>query len=61
MSELVLAAIALMLVFEGVLPFVAPKAWREVFVKLTQMNDGQIRFAGLTSMIVGLFLLYLSS
>jgi uncharacterized protein len=52
-----LMALALMLVLEGVLPFLAPGVWRETFRKITQMSDGQIRFVGLSSMIVGLLLL----
>jgi uncharacterized protein YjeT (DUF2065 family) len=50
-------ALALMLIFEGVLPFIAPTLWRDTFRKITQMTDGQIRFVGLSSMIVGLLLL----
>jgi uncharacterized protein len=53
-----LMALALMLILEGVLPFLAPNLWRETFRKITQMNDGQIRFVGLSSMIVGLLLLW---
>ncbi|MEW6313488.1 MAG: DUF2065 domain-containing protein [Pseudomonadota bacterium] len=53
------AALALMLVLEGVLPFLAPPLWRETFRRLTEMGDGQIRFVGLTSMVAGLLLLYL--
>jgi uncharacterized protein YjeT (DUF2065 family) len=52
-----LMALALMLIFEGVLPFIAPNLWRETFRKITQMSDGQIRFVGLSSMIVGLLIL----
>jgi uncharacterized protein YjeT (DUF2065 family) len=52
-----LMALALMLIFEGVLPFIAPNLWRDTFRKITQMTDGQIRFVGLSSMIVGLLLL----
>jgi uncharacterized protein len=52
-----LMAFALMLVLEGVLPFVAPTLWRDTFRKITQMTDGQIRFVGLSSMLVGLLLL----
>jgi uncharacterized protein YjeT (DUF2065 family) len=52
-----LMALALMLILEGVLPFLAPNLWRETFRKITQMSDGQIRFVGLSSMIVGLLLL----
>jgi uncharacterized protein YjeT (DUF2065 family) len=52
-----LMALALMLILEGVLPFLAPRLWRETFRRITQMTDGQIRFVGLSSMIVGLLLL----
>jgi len=53
-----LMALALMLVLEGLLPFIAPNLWRDTFRKITQMNDGQIRFVGLSSMIVGLLMLW---
>jgi uncharacterized protein YjeT (DUF2065 family) len=52
-----LMAFALMLVLEGLLPFVSPSAWREAFRRLTQMTDGQIRFVGLSAMMTGLLLL----
>jgi uncharacterized protein len=58
-TEVLVAAFALMLVLEGILPFVAPKFWREAFRKFTEMSDGQVRFAGLTSMVIGLVLLLL--
>ena len=58
MSDTLLTAVALMLVIEGVLPFLVPGMWRETFRKLTEMSDGQIRFIGLTSMLAGLLLLY---
>jgi len=57
MSTSLLLAFALMLVLEGVVPFLAPKAWRETFRRLIQLSDGQVRFLGLTSMLVGLILL----
>lgn len=59
MKTSLLAALALMLVLEGVLPFLAPALWRETFRKMTEMSDGQLRFIGLTSMLGGLLLLYL--
>ena len=52
-----LMALALMLILEGVLPFIAPNLWRDTFRRITQMSDGQIRFVGLSSMIVGLLIL----
>jgi uncharacterized protein YjeT (DUF2065 family) len=60
MFTTLLMALALMLVVEGLLPFLAPKLWRETFQRLMQLSDGQIRFFGLTSMIVGLVLLIVS-
>ncbi|HZM33723.1 MAG TPA: DUF2065 domain-containing protein [Burkholderiales bacterium] len=58
MGTTLLLALALMLILEGVLPFLAPSLWRDTFRRITQMNDGQIRFVGLSSMIVGLLLLW---
>jgi uncharacterized protein len=60
MSNTLLTAFALMLVIEGVLPFLVPQMWRETFRRLTEMSDGQVRFIGLTSMLVGLLLLYVA-
>jgi uncharacterized protein YjeT (DUF2065 family) len=59
MSHTLLLAFALMLVIEGILPFLVPTLWRDTFRRLTEMTDGQIRFIGLTSVLVGLLLLYL--
>ena len=59
MGTTFLLAFALMLILEGVLPFLAPKIWRDTFRRITQLSDGQIRFVGLSSMIVGLLLLAL--
>lgn len=56
-QQLLLTAVALMLVFEGILPFLAPGMWRETFRRLTELSDGQIRFIGLTSMLIGLIIL----
>jgi hypothetical protein len=54
-----LAAFALMLILEGILPFMAPAAWRETFRKMTELSDGQLRFIGLGSMLGGLLMLLL--
>jgi len=50
-------AVALVLVIEGLLPFLLPRVWRDTFRRITELGDGQIRFIGLSSMIVGLLLL----
>ena len=52
-------ALALMLVLEGLLPFFSPRAWRQVFERATRMSDGQIRFIGQSSMVIGVLLLVL--
>lgn len=57
-SQLLLTAVALMLVFEGILPFLAPGVWRETMRRVTEWDDGRIRFLGLTLMLVGLLILY---
>ena len=58
MSDLLLGALALMLILEGLLPFLSPGVWRQVFERATRMSDGQIRFIGLSSMLVGVLLLF---
>jgi len=58
MGDPVLGALALMLVLEGLLPLFSPGAWRRMFERATQMSDGQIRFIGLCSMLVGVLLLF---
>jgi uncharacterized protein YjeT (DUF2065 family) len=55
-----MTAVALMLVIEGLLPFLFPTVWRDAFRRLTEMSDGQIRFVGLSSMLAGLLLLFLT-
>ncbi|OQW42848.1 MAG: hypothetical protein A4S08_10905 [Proteobacteria bacterium SG_bin4] len=61
MWENFLNAIALMLIIEGMLPFLSPQAWREAFKRLIETSDNQIRFIGLTSMMVGVMLLLIFS
>ena len=55
------AAVALMLVLEGIFPFLSPGGWRQTFMKLLQLRDGQLRFFGLSSILIGLGLLWLIS
>ena len=55
-----LAALGLALILEGLLPFIAPSAWRQAFTQLMQMADGQLRFFGLVAVGVGLLLLWLA-
>lgn len=59
MMSTLLTAVALVLIIEGLLPFLSPGIWRETFRRITELSDGQIRFIGLTSMISGVLLLFL--
>ena len=58
--KLLLAALGLMLIFEGLLPFSAPAKWREMFLQLAKLSDGQIRFMGLGAVGLGLLFLLLA-
>lgn len=53
-----LIGLAMMLIIEGMIPFLFPELWRETFRKLVTLSDGQLRFVGITAMLVGLLLLY---
>lgn len=52
-------AACLMLVLEGMLPFLAPIRWRQVMLSVLGMADSQIRRMGLISMVLGATLLYM--
>jgi len=56
MGELLFGALALMLVIEGLLPFLSPATWRQMFERATRLSDGQIRFVGLVSLLAGLLM-----
>ena len=58
LPELLFGAFALMLVIEGLLPFVSPPQWRSFFERAMRLSDGQIRFIGLGSMLAGLVMLW---
>ena len=60
-SDTLWTAFALVLVFEGLLPFVAPGTWRRMFQQALALRDGQIRFFGLGSMVAGCLLVWLLS
>jgi uncharacterized protein YjeT (DUF2065 family) len=57
MADVLIGAMALMLIAEGLLPFLSPRQWRAVFERAVQMSDGQIRFIGLLSLLAGLALM----
>jgi uncharacterized protein YjeT (DUF2065 family) len=62
MSDLahsLLVALSLMLVLEGILPFLYPQRWRRLVAQLAQISDANMRVLGLLSMLIGLALLWL--
>lgn len=60
-SDTLWLALALVLVIEGIFPFVSPGGWRRMFQQILQLQDGQVRFFGLASILAGLLLLWLLS
>lgn len=60
MNNVFLAALGLMLILEGLLPLLVPRAWRETFKRMIELKDGQLRFVGLVSIVGGLILILLS-
>ncbi|MCV6639265.1 DUF2065 domain-containing protein [Candidatus Albibeggiatoa sp. nov. NOAA] len=54
-----LSAIALVFVIEGIMPFLSPTTWRRTLISITEMEDGSLRIMGFLSMIFGILLLYL--
>ena len=56
MGDMFWPALALVLVFEGFLPFIAPTAWRRMFTEMLKLRDGQIRFFGLICLLSGALL-----
>lgn len=59
MSNALWTALALVLVIEGLLPFLNPAAWRRMFEQALSLSDGQLRFMGLTCILVGLVFFWL--
>ena len=57
-SDSVWLALALVLVLEGLFPFVSPAGWRRLFVQILQFKDGQLRFFGLCSIVAGSLLIW---
>ena len=57
--DVLAAAIALVFIIEGMLPFISPDRWRKLLTMANQMDDRIIRNIGLGSMLFGVFVLYL--
>jgi len=52
-------ALALVLVIEGMFPFLSPAGWRRMFMQVLRLKDGQLRFFGMCSITAGLLLIWL--
>lgn len=59
MLEYLAVALGLMLVIEGLTPFLFPALWRETLRRVSQLQDGQLRFIGLSMMLLGVLVIYL--
>lgn len=59
MSQDLLAALSLVLVIEGILPFIKPAIWRKTIGRMADQPDKALRFIGLGSMLMGVALLYI--
>jgi uncharacterized protein YjeT (DUF2065 family) len=60
MQMTLLTALGLLLVLEGLMPLLLPQAWRDTFRRIMALKDGQLRFMGLMSVILGLVLILFS-
>ncbi|MFN7504524.1 MAG: DUF2065 domain-containing protein [Limnobacter sp.] len=49
---------ALVFILEGFMPFLFPKQWKETFLKIASLTEGQIRFVGLVAIIIGITLFW---
>ena len=55
----ILTALALVLVIEGILPFVGPGRYRQMVAQIVRLSDNQLRTFGLAAMIAGIVLLFI--
>ena len=60
MLEDLIRAIALVLVIEGILPFLSPDGWRQAMLQAGRLSDKALRGVGLSSMLIGVLILYLA-
>ncbi len=58
MTQLFFIGVALLLVFEGILPFLSPRLWRRALQQMMMQSDKALHVMGLVSMLLGVILLY---
>ncbi len=59
MQNVLLLAIGMVLVIEGLMPLFFPRQWRDMFRQIMALTDGQLRFVGLVAVVIGLLLMFL--
>ena len=57
--EYLLTGIALLLILEGIIPFISPQQWRAMIRHFMMFSDSQLRAGGMTFMLVGVLILFL--
>lgn len=57
MELILINAIALVFILEGILPFALPKLWREMMTEAIQLDNKQLRIMGFISLVIGVFIL----
>tara|TARA_B110000003_G_C16419724_1_gene445724 strand:- start:457 stop:642 length:186 start_codon:yes stop_codon:yes gene_type:complete len=59
LQDILLIAIGLVFIFEGIFPLALPELWRNAFSKVVKFRTGQIRFYGLLSVLIGIIILFI--
>ncbi|MEI6760326.1 MAG: DUF2065 family protein [Betaproteobacteria bacterium] len=58
-SDTLWLALALVLVIEGLFPFLSPAGWRRMFTQILQLRDGQLQLIGMCSILAGCLMIWL--
>tara|TARA_B100000902_G_scaffold318294_1_gene310181 strand:+ start:257 stop:442 length:186 start_codon:yes stop_codon:yes gene_type:complete len=59
LQDIILIALGLVFIFEGIFPLALPELWRNTFSKVVKFKTGQIRFYGLLSVLIGIIILFI--
>jgi len=59
LQDIILIALGLVFIFEGIFPLALPELWRNTFNKVVKFKTGQIRFYGLLSVLIGIIILFI--
>ena len=61
MSDSIVLAIGLVLVIEGLFPLFFTQIWKDAFTRITNQKNGQIKFYGLLSVIIGIMIIFIGT